>query len=104
MRPSGEVAIFPLLLAIILLPAPPAAFADVLLLDATQQAPENSAAGLPRPNRGMSMTQVRQKFGEPQQEFPWVGEPPITRWVYGDFTVYFENEYVIDTVVHRNTQ
>jgi hypothetical protein len=47
------------------------------------------------------MDAVRARFGEPEKELPWVGEPPITRWVYADFTVYFENEYVINTVVHR---
>ncbi|MEW7978495.1 MAG: hypothetical protein G8D28_06820 [gamma proteobacterium symbiont of Phacoides pectinatus] len=45
--------------------------------------------------------QVRGRFGEPDQQLPWVGEPPISRWVYPDFTVYFEKEYVINSVVHR---
>ena len=91
----------PFLLAAILLPASLAVSADVLLVDAIAEAPVNSAEGIPRPNRGVSMDQVRNRFGEPQQELPWVGEPPISRWVYQDFTVYFEHEHVINSVVHR---
>lgn len=75
--------------------------ADVLLLDAIEQAPANSSEGLPRPSPGQSMETVRERFGEPVREVPWVGEPPITRWVYDDFTVYFEYQNVINTVVHR---
>lgn len=75
--------------------------ADVLLLNAIEQAPANSSDGLLRPRTGQSMNSVRAQFGTPAQELPWVGEPPISRWVYADFTVYFENEYVINTVVHR---
>lgn len=79
----------------------PLASADVLLLDAIEQAPANSSDGLLRPRTGQTMDAVRSQFGSPSQELPWVGEPPITRWVYPEFTVYFEHEYVITTVVHR---
>ncbi|OQX41372.1 MAG: hypothetical protein B0D82_02390, partial [Candidatus Sedimenticola endophacoides] len=82
----------PLLAAAMLLPAAPVSLAQVLLMDAIAEAPVNSAEGLPRPSRGASMDQVRSRFGEPDQELPWVGEPPISRWVYPDFTVYFEKE------------
>lgn len=75
--------------------------AEVLLIDAIAEAPENSAQGLPRPNTGLSMETVWERFGKPQSELPAVGTPPITRWVYGDFTVYFEHDRVINTVVHR---
>jgi hypothetical protein len=49
----------------------------------------------------MTMTQVRKQFGEPKKEYPWVGDPPITRWDYEDYSVYFENEFALNTVVHR---
>ncbi|MCG8427767.1 MAG: hypothetical protein MI754_10470 [Chromatiales bacterium] len=84
--------------------AAPVASADVLLIDAISENPSNSEAGLQRPRTGQSMNTVRSQFGEPRQELPWVGDPPITRWVYDHFTVYFEHEYVINTVVHRKTQ
>lgn len=75
--------------------------AEVLLLDAIEQAPANAPDGLQRPTRGMTMKQVRARFGQAAQEHPWVGDPPITRWDYPAYSVFFENEYVLDTVVHR---
>jgi hypothetical protein len=75
--------------------------ADVLLLDAIGNSPSGSAAGVSRPSRGLSMPQVRSRYGEPINEFPWVGDPPITRWEYDKFTVYFEHQHVINSVVHR---
>ncbi|NIP73512.1 MAG: hypothetical protein GWO16_11000 [Gammaproteobacteria bacterium] len=63
--------------------------------------PTSGPQGVPRPTRGMSMDQVRQRFGDPLQTHPPVGDPPITRWVYDRFTVYFEHQYVIHSVAHR---
>lgn len=77
------------------------ATAEVLLVDAVAQNPQNSAQGLLRPTTGQTMARVRQQFGTPDNELPWIGNPPISRWVYADFTVYFEHEHVITTVVHR---
>lgn len=74
---------------------------DTLLLDAIAEEIPNSAEGLLRPKRGMDMSSVKQKFGEPVMEHPWVGDPPISRWDYQGFSVYFENELVLSTVVHR---
>jgi hypothetical protein len=51
------------------------------------------------PSRGMSMNQVAGKFGEPTTKVPPVGKPPITRWDYPGFVVYFDHEYVIHCVV-----
>ena len=51
------------------------------------------------PGRGMSMEAVLKRFGEPKEKIPAVGTPPITRWIYENFTVYFESEYVIHAVV-----
>jgi len=62
-------------------------------------APENSENGVPRPTRGMDMQQVETKFGTPISISPAVGEPPITRWVYEKYTVYFEHQYVIHAAV-----
>ena len=75
--------------------------ADVLLIDAINQNPINSEEGIPRPTRGMSMDQVKQRFGLPVTEYPGVGEPPITRWDYDQYSVFFEYQYVLDSVVHR---
>ncbi len=53
------------------------------------------------PTRGMTMKQVEAKYGTPSEKAPAVGKPPITRWKYGKFTVYFEYQYVLDSVVNR---
>ena len=55
-----------------------------------------------RPRTGLSMDQVTAKFGAPVQQLPAVGNPPITRWVYAGYTVYFENDKVIHSVLHPN--
>ena len=79
--------------------------ADTLLVDAVNQAPPNQADGLLRPTRGMSMARVEQVFGPPGEKSTPVGSggahPPITRWVYPDFSVYFERRHVLTSVVHR---
>jgi hypothetical protein len=52
-----------------------------------------------RPKRGMSMAQVQKSFGEPRERHATVGTPPITRWDYDHFAVFFEKDLVIDSVV-----
>lgn len=85
-----------------LLPASlPTARADVLLVDAVESAPANAANGVRRPVRGQTMQLVTRLFGEPDSILPAVGNPPITRWVYQGFTVYFENQQVITSVINR---
>jgi len=51
-----------------------------------------------RPTRGMSMEKVEAKFGAPAKRVPAVGEPPITRWEYPGFVVYFEHHLVLHSV------
>ena len=50
------------------------------------------------PRRGISMDDVLTQFGEPDERFGPVGEPPITEWVYGSFRVYFEYELVLHSI------
>lgn len=78
--------------------APPVS-ADTLLIDRAQ-------AEYGHPARGMTMDQVLARYGEPETRFPPVGgdkpqHPPITRWVYTPFSVYFEHDHVVDAVVNR---
>ena len=56
----------------------------------------DSAASTPA--AGSTMEQVEKKFGKPGTVAPAVGDPPITRWVYEGFTVYFEHDRVIHSV------
>lgn len=54
------------------------------------------------PKRGQSMKQVELKFGKATKIHPTKGNPPITRWDYPEFSVYFESKFVIHTVSHSN--
>lgn len=53
------------------------------------------------PGRGMTMTEVLEKFGEPKTKDPEVGEPPITRWNYEKYVVVFEYQYVIHSLLKK---
>jgi hypothetical protein len=55
-----------------------------------------SRAGVPP--RGISMAQVEQRYGAPAERLAAVGQPPITRWVYPSFVVFFEGSTVIHAV------
>ena len=54
-----------------------------------------------RPTRGMTQASVESKYGAPAAVKAPVGDPPITRWEYRDFIVYFEYDKVIHAVVKR---
>ncbi|MFT4179191.1 MAG: hypothetical protein QM612_06975 [Thermomonas sp.] len=76
---------------------------DTLLIQRVQAEPANV------PARGMRMAQVEAKYGAPSERLdPRGGQkrvwPTINRWVYPGFTVYFENNRVIDVVVNQATQ
>jgi hypothetical protein len=81
------------------------AVADTLLIQRVQ-----NESGTSLPKRGASMSSVEKTFGAPTQKFAAVGgpnikkrNPPITRWVYPNFTVYFEHSYVVDAVLNKAT-
>ncbi len=73
------------------------ALAEDVAVPAGQQGADPSQ---PRPKTGLSMDQVASKFGEPDQKVAAVGAPPISRWIYNTYTVYFENDKVIHSVLH----
>jgi hypothetical protein len=70
----------------------------VLLLDGPDVAAQSAAL---RPKAGMSMTAVESTYGAPTQRHSAVGEPPITRWDYADFSVYFEHAVVVHAVARH---
>ena len=72
--------------------------ADTLLLDGVQLAEPSQ---IERPARGETKDRVEERFGSPQEMVAAIGEPPISRWEYSDFTVYFEHEHVIHAVPRR---
>ena len=51
-----------------------------------------------RPQRGMTMRAVERSWGAPNTRRAAVGDPPISRWDYAGFTVYFEHNRVIHAV------
>ena len=53
------------------------------------------------PTRGMTMAQVEARFGAPAQRYDAVGRPPITRWVYPGFVVFYEYQHVVHAVAVR---
>ena len=66
----------------------------IVVGDEVQVRPSN----VERPARGSTMATVEAKFGAPQNRHEAVGNPPITRWDYGAFSVFFEKDRVIDAV------
>jgi hypothetical protein len=60
------------------------------------------AAAGERPNRGSSMGTVESRYGAPSNRHAAVGDPPISRWDYPRFSVYFENDRVLHTVLVRS--
>lgn len=75
------------------------ALASQVAIPVGQQGGANSA--VPKPRSGLSMDQVSARYGDPIQRVAAVGEPPITRWIYSAYTVYFENNHVIHSVTSR---
>ena len=55
-----------------------------------------------RPVRGMTAENVESRFGAPEVKVAPVGDPPITRWEYKDFVVFFEYDRVIHAVVKKS--
>ncbi len=73
-------------------------FAESVAVPVGQQGSANQT--IERPTRGSSKEHVSNQFGNPSQQTASVGQPPISQWVYDDFTVYFEDNYVIHSVLH----
>lgn len=72
--------------------------ADTLMIEKVQT---DRASLAERPSRGMSQEAVQAQFGEPESWTEAVGEPPISRWIYPNYTVYFERDRVLHAVSRR---
>jgi hypothetical protein len=83
-------------LALALALAAPLAAADVLLIEEVRQVDRMEV-----PVNGQTMTEVESRFGAPSRRYDAVGEPPITRWQYESWSVYFEHDRVLYTVLHH---
>lgn len=76
--------------------------ADTLTMPEPEPEATQQDSSVQVPGRGMTMTAVEEKFGSPDTKYDEVGDPPITRWDYPQFSVYFEYQYVIHSVVKAN--
>ena len=79
--------------ALVLVVAVPAT-ADVLILDEVRQVDRMDV-----PENGLKKTDVEARFGTPSVRHDAVGNPPISRWDYDDYYVYFEYDLVLHTVL-----
>ena len=64
--------------------------------------PAQTKSASSMPYRGLDMSGVARSWGEPREKVAAVGQPPISRWIYDGFTVYFEHQDVIHSVRHRS--
>ena len=80
---------------------------DIIMPAAAPQAQAMAApvaAPASLPVKGQTMAEVARHYGEPQLKHAPAGgdapkHPPITRWDYAGFSVFFEHSHVVDTVV-----
>ena len=70
--------------------------ADVLIIDEVRQ-----SGRMDLPTNGQSKANVEVKFGAPAQKQAAVGDPPISSWNYDTYSVYFEYDLVLFTVLHK---
>jgi hypothetical protein len=88
-----------LLMTVLALGLAAPAYAEVLVI------PDDGApAPIATPDRGSSQAAVLASYGEPLQRHAPAGggsaqQPPITRWDYDGYSVFFENSTVIDVVI-----
>ena len=83
-------------LTLILLLAAPLLYADVLLIEQVCQVEHMTV-----PENGQTQADVEARFGAPLSKGNPVGDPPITRWDYEHWNVYFEYDRVLFTVLHQ---
>ena len=77
--------------------------ADTLLVERVKEERSMNA-----PRRGLTMAQVEHMYGAPSNKLPTAGgdaplHPPINRWIYPNYVVYFERNHVINSVAQRAT-
>ena len=72
-----------------------AATADVLIIDEVRQ-----VGRMEVPKNGESKATVEARFGTPNDKSSPVGDLPISSWKYDTYSVYFEYDLVLFTVLH----
>ncbi len=74
----------------------PTAMADVLLIEQVRQAERMTL-----PVNGETKAAVEARYGTPVNRSGPVGDPPISKWEYQRWSVYFEYDRVLFTVIHK---
>ena len=67
--------------------------------DAAGQASSPPSARPDTPPRGMTKSRVLARYGKPVSQSGPVGQPPISRWDYPDYRLYFEYDHVLHAVI-----
>lgn len=75
--------------------------ANISLAEEIRLVGSQGSSSVSTPTIGQTNTTVAANFGQPLQASGSVGEPPISRWEYSQFFVYFEYDRVIHSVVKR---
>lgn len=86
-----------LLVAAFVACAAPLATAEIVSVDGSMSVRD---AAVDHPSRGSTMQSVESHFGAPVSKHAAVGKPPITRWDYPGFSVFFEYDRVIHSVAN----
>lgn len=81
----------------------PLMHAETIKLKLGEQGQQDQQQQKQLPLRGMSMDEVQSQFGDPETRTEPRGEPPISSWHYSEFTVYFESQHVIHSVIKHQT-
>ena len=76
-----------------------AVLAVALVFGALGPAAHAADTAAERPARGLTMSEVETRYGAPVERTSVIGQPPITRWEYPSFVVYFEHDRVIHAVL-----
>ena len=74
------------------------AAAIALLTSTASDASDHILPEASLPKAGMTMSSVQARFGTPTQKLTPIGRPPISRWQYPHFTVYFEYDHVVHSI------
>ena len=71
--------------------------ADVITISLPH--PSAEELGIDVPERSLTKERVEAQFGAPLVRHASVGEPPISWWDYEGYSVYFESDRVLHTVL-----
>ncbi len=80
----------------------PFCHADKVLIPIAKQGGDLREISLPR--TGETRHSVQTRYGAPDSISGPTGDPPISRWNYTDFSVYFESDSVIHSVLKHRPQ